>query len=156
METRISVKTKFGWISAYESNKKIFKIKFGKVSKQTQNMTLKLFKKNLLRFFNKKTPNIKSSYKINGNRTQKMVWSELKRIKLGQTKSYGEIAKKYKISPRYVGKICSQNKLMLAIPCHRVIRSDGNIGGFTSSGGINLKKKLLKFEKSAKKLYQKI
>ena len=49
-----------------------------------------------------------------------------------------------------MGKICGQNKLLLSIPCHRVIRSDGNLGGFSSMGGINLKKKLLDFEKKIK------
>ena len=70
------------------------------------------------------------------------------RIKKGNVKSYGEIAKKYKLSPRHVGKICSQNKLLLIIPCHRVIRTDGSLGGFTSNGGLNLKKKLLEFERN--------
>ena len=67
---------------------------------------------------------------------------------MGSTKSYGDIAKKHNISPRYVGKICGQNKLLLLVPCHRVIRSDGDLGGFSSSGGSNLKKKLLDFEKN--------
>ena len=79
---------------------------------------------------------------------QKNVWAELKKIKIGQTKSYGEIAKKYKLAPRHVGKICSQNKLLLLIPCHRVIKTDGGLGGFTSVGGIKLKKKILEFEKT--------
>ena len=74
--------------------------------------------------------------------------TKLKNIKFGKTKTYGEIAKKYKLSPRHVGKICSQNKLLLLVPCHRVIRTDGSLGGFTSIGGIKLKKKLLDFEKS--------
>ena len=74
----------------------------------------------------------------------------MKKIKLGTTKTYGEIAKKYRLSPRHVGKICGQNKLLLAIPCHRVIKSDGSLGGFSSIGGVNLKKKLLEFERSWK------
>ena len=75
---------------------------------------------------------------------------ELKKIKFGKTKSYGEIAKKYKLSPRHVGKICGQNRIVLAIPCHRVIRSDGSLGGFSGLGGLTLKKKLLIFERSFK------
>ena len=70
------------------------------------------------------------------------------KIKIGKTKSYGELAKKLKLSPRHDGKICAQNKIPLAIPCHRVIKSDGTIGGFSARGGISLKKKLLDFEKS--------
>ena len=74
----------------------------------------------------------------------------MKRIKVGKTKSYGEIAKKYKLSPRHIGKICGQNQLLLIIPCHRVIKSDGTLGGFSSVGGLKLKKKLLEFERSWK------
>ena len=44
--------------------------------------------------------------------------------------------------------ICGQNKLILIVPCHRVIKTNGSLGGFTSIGGIKLKKKLLKFEKN--------
>ena len=43
-------------------------------------------------------------------------------------------------------KICSQNNLLLLIPCHRVVKSDGGLGGFSAKGGIKLKKKLLEFE----------
>ena len=85
-----------------------------------------------------------------GNKVQIKVWNDLKKIKPGNTKSYGQIARKYKLSPRHVGKICGQNKLALLVPCHRVIRSDGTLGGFSSSGGIKLKKKLLEFEKNQK------
>ena len=150
MTKQISIKFKFGWISVFEDEGKIFKVQFGKLNKQTPSKVLLVFKKNLLKFFDKKTLNIKVPYKIAGNQIQKKIWTELKKIKPGYTKTYGEIAKKYKLSPRHVGKICGQNKLLLLIPCHRVIRSDGGLGGFTSVGGVNLKKKLLKFEKSWK------
>ena len=70
-------------------------------------------------------------------------------IKFGKTKKKinSNALKKFNLSPRHVGKICSQNKLVLVIPCHRVVRSDGTLGGFSSKGGIRLKKKLLEFEK---------
>ena len=147
MIKKISIKTKFGWITAYESRGKILEIKFGKSKIQTQTKVLWNFKKNLHKFFSKKTALINIPYTITGNDIQKKIWLELKKIKRGQTKTYGEIAKKYNLSPRYVGKICGQNKLLLAIPCHRVIKSDGSIGGFTSLGVVNLKKKLLEFER---------
>ena len=146
MINKISINTKIGWISAYENKGKIFRVKFGKTKKQLKSKSLEKFKKNLINFLDKKTSYINASYKIEGSKIQKKVWSELKKIKPGHTKSYGEIAKKYNLSPRYIGKICSQNKLLLTIPCHRVIRSDGNLGGFTSIGGVGLKKKLLDFE----------
>ena len=69
------------------------------------------------------------------------------KIQLGKTKSYGEIAKKLKLSARYVGRVCGENKHVLIIPCHRVIRSDGSLGGFSAPTGIKLKKSLLNLKK---------
>ena len=148
MASQITFNTKVGWVSAYENEGKIFKVKFGRLKKQKKSKILKKFKRNLLQFFNKKVSNIEIPHKVKGNQIQKKVWSELKKIKMGQTKSYSQIAKKFKLSPRHIGKICSQNKLVLLVPCHRVIRNNGTLGGFTSAGGIKLKRKLLEFEKA--------
>ena len=148
MINQISTKTRLGWISAFENQGKIFKIKFGRLKKQTKSKTLEIFTKKLLKFFNKKIANIEVPHEIVGNQIQKKIWNELKKIKVGNTTTYGKIAKKYKLSPRHVGKICAQNKLVLLVPCHRVIKTDGGLGGFTSPGGIKLKKKILEFEKN--------
>ena len=148
MINQISTKTRLGWISAFENQGKIFKIKFGRLKKQTKSKTLEIFTKKLLKFFNKKIGNIEVPHEMIGNQIQKKIWNELKKIKVGNTTTYGKIAKKYKLSPRHIGKICGQNKLLLLVPCHRVIRTDGSLGGFSSLGGIKLKKKLLDFERS--------
>ena len=150
MIRKISIKTKLGWISAFEEKNRIFKVKFGKHKNKSVSKNLKRFKNNLINFLDGRVKSIQSNFDIQGNKIQRKVWMELKKIKFGQTKSYGEIAKKYKLSPRHVGKICGQNKIVLAIPCHRVIRSDGSLGGFSSPGGLALKKKLLSFESSCK------
>ena len=148
MSGQISIKTKFGWISAFEKKKKIIRVKFGRYKNKFVNSNLKKFKNNLIDFFKGKNRFIKSNFLIQGNAVQRKIWKELKKIKFGQTKTYGEIAKKYKLSPRHIGKICGQNKIVLAIPCHRVIRSDGKLGGFSGQGGIRLKKRLLNFEQN--------
>ena len=148
MINQISTKTRLGWISAFENQGKIFKIKFGRLKKQTKSKTLEIFTKKLLKFFNKKIANIEVPHEMIGNQIQKKIWNELKKIKVGNTTTYGKIAKKYKLSPRHVGKICAQNKLVLLVPCHRVIKTDGGLGGFTSLGRIKLKKKNLCFEKN--------
>ena len=150
MINQISTKTRLGWISAFENQGKIFKIKFGRLKKQTKSKTLEIFTKKLLKFFNKKIANIEVPHEMIGNQIQKKIWNELKKIKVGNTTTYGKIAKKYKLSPRHVGKICAQNKLVLLVPCHRVIKTDGGLGGFTSLGRIKLKKKNLWFEKNWK------
>ena len=147
MIKQISIKTQFGWISAFEEKGRIVKVKFGKTRKKSISNNLRKFRNSLNNFTTGKSKSIKSNLLIKGNPVQKKVWRELKNIKFGKTKTYGDIAKKFKLSPRHVGKICGQNKIVLAIPCHRVIRSDGGMGGFSSIGGVTLKKKLLDFEK---------
>ena len=148
MIRQISIKTKFGWITAFEEKDKIIKVKFGKFKNISSSKNLKKFRHSLNNFFSKKDKSIKFKYLLKGTTTQKQIWRELNKIKFGNTKTYGEIAKKYNLSPRHVGKICGQNKIVLAIPCHRVIRSDGTVGGFSGLGGAILKKKLLAFEKT--------
>ena len=148
MIKQISIKTRFGWITAFEQKNEIVKVKFGKHKNISVSKNLKKFKLQLNNFLNKKSKTINCEIQLKGGPTQIKIWKELKRIKFGKTKTYGEIAKKYALSPRHIGKICSQNKIALIIPCHWVIRSDGSLGGFSGSGGVVLKKKLLNFEKN--------
>ena len=153
MIRQISIKTKFGWISAFEEKGKIVRVDFSKHKNKSVSKNLKKFRSSLNDFLKGKSKFIKSNFLIKGSPIQKKVWRELKNIKFGKTKTYGEIAKKYKLSPRHVGKICGQNKIVLAIPCHRVVRSDGSMGGFSSKGGIALKEKLLDFEQSSRRKF---
>ena len=148
MIRQIAIKTKFGWVGAYEEKGKIIRVKFGKIKNISPGKNLKKFKFKLNNFFKGKSKFINIQILLRGNSIQKKIWGTLKKIKFGKTKTYGEIAKKYKISPRHVGKICGQNKIVLAVPCHRVIRSDGSLGGFSGLGGLLLKKQLLDFEKN--------
>ena len=86
--------------------------------------------------------------KLNGTKFQISVWKEIKKIPKGQTKTYKDIAvalKKPK-SSRAVANACGKNPLLIEIPCHRVIRSVGKLGGYSGKGGINQKRKLLKEE----------
>ena len=86
--------------------------------------------------------------KLNGTKFQIRVWKEIKKIPKGQTKTYKDIAlalKKPK-SSRAVANACGKNPLLIEIPCHRVIRSDGKLGGYSGKGGMKQKRKLLKEE----------
>ena len=147
MQNTISFQTKFGWITATERKNKINSIMFKRSNKKSlKSPILKKFKKIINMFFNKKIKNINIPIHLDGSFKQKRIWLEIKKIKKGNTSSYREIGKKLKVSPRYVGKVCSQNRLILAVPCHRVIRNDGSIGGYSANGGINLKRRLINFE----------
>ena len=150
MKNTISFKSKFGWISASEKNNKILSVSFAKSNNRGKSISLNKLKKNLNNYFSKKTKKINSNILMEGSSLQIKIWKELIKIPYGETKSYGEIAKAVKTSPRYVGNVCGQNKHILIVPCHRVIRTDGSLGGFSSRGGLSLKKRLLDKE-SAKK-----
>tara|TARA_Y100001970_G_scaffold271265_1_gene366271 strand:- start:4227 stop:4676 length:450 start_codon:yes stop_codon:yes gene_type:complete len=148
MKNTISFNTKFGWVSATEINQKITRIQFNKTSKSGRfSKNLKNLKKMLNNYFKGKTNKINAPISLKGNNNQKKIWRELKKIQRGSTNTYGKIARKLKFSPRYVGKVCGENKHVILIPCHRVIRSDGSMGGFSAKGGVKLKKKLIQLEK---------
>ena len=146
MKKTISFKSKYGWISASEKNNKILSISFAKSNNRGKSILLNKLKKNLNNYFSKKTKKINSNILMEGSNLQIKIWKELIKIPYGKTKSYGKIAKIVKTSPRYVGNVCGQNKHLLIIPCHRVIRTDGTLGGFSGTGGLHLKKRLLKLE----------
>ena len=150
MKNTISFKSKFGWISASEKNNKILSVSFAKSNNKGKSILLNKLKKNLINYFFKKTKKINPNILLEGSKLQIKIWKELIKIPYGKTKSYGEIAKIVKTSPRYVGNVCGQNKHILIVPCHRVIRTDGSLGGFSSSGGLSLKKRLLNMENAKK------
>ena len=150
MKKTISFKSKFGWISASEKNNKILSVSFAKSNNRGKSILLNKLKKNLNNYFSKKTKKINSNILLKGSNLQIKIWKELIKIPYGKTKSYGEIAKIVKTSPRYVGNVCGQNKYLLIVPCHRVIRMDKSLGGFSSSGGLSLKKRLLNMENAKK------
>ena len=147
MKKILSFKTRLGWMTAIEQDDKIIELKFMKKKSEGKSLILQQIKKNVNDFFSKKIKYFNFPYKIHGSNLQIKIWKELKKIPYGQTKSYGAIAKIVKTSPRYVGNVCGQNKHLLVIPCHRVIRTDGSLGGFSGTGGLSLKKRLLKLEK---------
>ncbi len=75
---------------------------------------------------------------------KEIILKEISKIPRGSLMTYKEIAVKTNSNPRYVGYVCSQNRDYENIPCHRVVRSDGKIGGYNK--GVKKKEKLLREE----------
>ncbi len=84
---------------------------------------------------------------MEGTAFQKRVWSALERIPYGATRSYKDIARTigHPKAFRAVGNANGTNPVPIIVPCHRVIESNGGLGGYGS--GIDIKKQLLDFEK---------
>ena len=86
---------------------------------------------------------------MEGTKFQLKVWNYLKTIPKGTTKTYKlvAIAIKRPKTARAVANACGKNPYAPKIPCHRVIRSDGGLGGYSGRGGIKTKLRLLRSEK---------
>lgn len=75
-----------------------------------------------------------------------IVKSLLLLIPMGKVTSYKELALMLNVSPRLIGRLMAMNDDAPIIPCHRVVKSNGHIGGYSMKNGVEIKKKLLKFE----------
>ena len=85
---------------------------------------------------------------MKGMKFQIKVWNELKNIPKGEVRTYKEIAKAIgkPNSIRAVANACGKNPKPVEIPCHRVVRSNGYLGGYSGKGGLSKKLELLKKE----------
>ena len=86
--------------------------------------------------------------KLKGTRFQVKVWAYLMKIPRGSVKTYLQVAKAIgkPLAVRAVANAIGKNPSAPKIPCHRVIRSDGSLGGYSGKGGIKTKRFLLKKE----------
>ena len=86
--------------------------------------------------------------KLIGTEMQLKVWAYLRQIPRGSVKTYSQVAKDIgkPLAVRAVANAIGKNPYPPKIPCHRVIRSDGSLGGYSGKGGVKTKRFLLKKE----------
>lgn len=86
------------------------------------------------------------SVRVSGTELQRAVWQQLTQVPYGKTISYSELARRvdHPTAVRAIGSACGANPIPLIIPCHRIIASDGTLGGF--AWGLPYKEKLLALE----------
>jgi len=110
---------------------------------------LKQWADRIVRFITAPEQNLDLPLDIRGTAFQARVWRALRKIPLGKTASYTEIAAALgqPKAVRAVAQACAANKLALIVPCHRVIRSDGELGGYR--WGLERKRELLSRERAA-------
>ncbi len=104
-------------------------------------------KKDLKAYFSGKKVKFRETLDLTGGTPfQKRVWKTMLKIPAGQTRSYGWLARQVGggDKARAVGAACGANPIPIVIPCHRVIREDGGLGGYGC--GLSIKRKLLKME----------
>jgi len=84
-----------------------------------------------------------------GTAFQRRVWDSLSAIPVGESRTYGELARRLRTAPRAIGGACGANPIALVIPCHRVVGTHGSLGGFmgvTDGDPIAIKRWLLTHE----------
>ena len=100
--------------------------------------------KQINEYLDKKRMSFDIPINTTGNRQQQRVLSNILQIPYGQVVTYKELGLKNNIHPRAIGTFVKKNPIPIIIPCHRVLGSNGCIGGY--SGGVELKKHLLELE----------
>lgn len=109
---------------------------------------IETIEKELEQYFDGGLPEFKTPLALLGSDFQKNVWNELRKIPDGETRSYSEVAHALDKPTAYraVAQANGANQIAIVIPCHRVINSNGELGGY--GGGLNRKQWLLNHEKA--------
>ena len=148
-------KTNIGYLYSIATDKSLLSLSFkkneffGSVEKKKNPIIDET--KNQIKFYMKgKKINFNIPLNPKGTLFQRKVWGEIKKIKWGKKSTYNELSKKiFKkkiiLGPRAVGNACLHNPIILLIPCHRIISSNGSLGGYNYR--LWRKKKLLSLEK---------
>jgi AraC family transcriptional regulator of adaptative response/methylated-DNA-[protein]-cysteine methyltransferase len=85
---------------------------------------------------------------LHGTPFQQKVWRTLRKVPAGTTATYSELARRAGVpkAVRAVASACARNPVCLFVPCHRIVRLDGGLGGYGGAGGVELKRRLLELE----------
>ena len=139
-----------GWFEIESDNNAITQLIFCEtpdIIKNPENPVLQQCCLELDEYFTGKRKNFDVKTTFAGTSFQNQVWLELKKIPYGKTISYADLAKAVENPKacRAVGSANGKNPIAIIIPCHRVIASDGSMGGYAY--GLDAKKQLLDLEK---------
>ena len=140
--------TKIGPITIHESNNKITKILIyekNSVNTEESNLTKQTIKE-INEYLDHKRTDFTIPLDPQGTDHQIKVWNELKKIPYSETRTYKELATSLgnPNASRAIGSACGKNPIMIIVPCHRVIGTNGKLTGY--AGGIGVKEKLIDLE----------
>jgi len=141
-----TLKSKFGNITIEVQKNKITRVYWSKIIYKNNSIILNKTKKQFVEYFKgiRKKFNLRIDY--GHKKKSKKILNIIEKIPYGKTKSYSEIARLCKTSPRAVGRVCAKNKIPIIIPCHRVVSKNGALTGYSGGKGIYTKKILLELE----------
>lgn len=147
---QLSLLTPLGDITISEHNGAIVALDWGRAPPQFQKPTklLRKAERQLQDYFDGKRRSFDLPLDPAGTPYQRRVWHALSAIPFGAIRTYGEVSKALRSSPRAVGGACGANPIPIIIPCHRVLAAAGHLGGYSGDGGARTKEALLKLERA--------
>ncbi|MGE3475443.1 MAG: methylated-DNA--[protein]-cysteine S-methyltransferase [Rhodospirillaceae bacterium] len=144
---QLSMHSPIGDLTISEDEGEIVSIDWGWARDQKATPLLKNAKRQLEDYFDGALETFDLPLRVEGTDFQKQVWREMCKIPAGKTLTYGDIAKRLKVSAQAVGTACGRNRFPVIIPCHRVVGANG-LGGYSGAGGVETKIALLELEKA--------
>jgi AraC family transcriptional regulator of adaptative response/methylated-DNA-[protein]-cysteine methyltransferase len=120
---------------------------FPAAEKSSRNTQLQQWADQIVKHLSGRLPRLELPFDVRATAFQRQVWDALRRIPYGATRSYSQVANEIgrPSAVRAVARACATNPVALVVPCHRVIREDGELGGYR--WGVDRKKRLLAREK---------
>ncbi|MSQ85390.1 MAG: methylated-DNA--[protein]-cysteine S-methyltransferase [Alphaproteobacteria bacterium] len=143
---QLSFHSPVGELTVSEEDDAIVSLDWGWAKDNQSTPLLRKAKKQLDSYFDGKLLDFDLPLNPAGTVFQKKVWRVMSKIPYGHTKTYGDVAKALTSAARAVGGACRANHIPIIIPCHRVLRSNGAMGGYSGDGGLDTKTALLKLE----------
>ncbi len=144
----IAIQTRFGCLGVEEQDGAITRLVWDGVSDGSETPLLREAAAQLTAYDEGRLERFDLPYHISGSEFQRQVCDLMYAIPLGETRTYGDIARELGQPPQPVGQACGANPIPVIIPCHRVLAANG-LGGFSGDGGVETKVALLLHEKAA-------
>jgi methylated-DNA-[protein]-cysteine S-methyltransferase len=144
--TQLSFPSPIGDLTLFEEAGHIVSLDWGSVAKRDSTPLLERARSQVIAYLEGARRDFDLPLAPQGTVFQKKVWKAMQAIPFGKTKSYGELAARLKSGPRAVGGACGKNPIPIIIPCHRVLGSHGQLGGYSGQDGTLTKRWLLTLE----------
>jgi methylated-DNA-[protein]-cysteine S-methyltransferase len=143
---QLSLNTPLGEITLSEENGAIVSLDWGRGRDQAATPLLLRARARLQDYFDGLTTEFDLPLAPAGTSFRRSVWEAMRRIPLGETRTYAALARETGSVARAVGQACGDNPIPILIPCHRVVGADGALGGYSGAEGPATKRWLLDLE----------
>lgn len=144
----VAVETQFGRLGVEETDGAITRLVWSGQDDEPNTPLLQEAAAQVLAYDQGRLERFDLPYRVRGSDFQRQVCDLMYAIPMGETLTYGDIAKELGQPAQPVGQACGANPIPVIIPCHRVLAANG-LGGFSGDGGIETKVALLRHERAA-------